>query len=231
MSRTQRTDERFTCRSTFNKTISLFCVALGLALAATGADAASTVYESATYTGQDTGEYILTGDDLIGAVFTLTKTTAITGIGAQFGGFPSGDIFGAIVPVASLSDFPAGASDDLAAISLADVVFAVPQATAIDLMEPLNVTLAPGSYAVIFGSGQFGATGFAGLGFENDPVGSPTLIRSFFSTDWDSFSDTGVRIDVEGAALPEPMTWVMLVIGFGALGMGVRARWNAKVAV
>ncbi len=212
------------------RSIGLICGAIAFALASTSADA-TTIYESATYTGQDTGEYILTENNFMGAVFTLTKTTAITGIGAQFGGFPSGDIFGAIVPVASPTDFPAGSSDDLASISLADVVFAVPQATAIDLTEPLNVTLGPGSYAVIFGSGQFGATGFAGLGDLNDPVGSPTLIRSFFSTGWESFTDTdGIRFTVEGTALPEPMTWLMMVAGFGALGMTLRNRQGTAVA-
>ncbi len=58
---------------------------------------ADVIYQSATYTGEDNGEYILSSNDLIGAVFTLNATTNITGIGAQFGGFPGGDIFGAIV--------------------------------------------------------------------------------------------------------------------------------------
>lgn len=223
MTTTRHQDRTILHRSISTRTIGLICGALGLALASTSTDAAI-VYQSATYTGQDTGEYILTDNNFMGAVFTLTKTTAITGIGAQFGGFPSGDIFGAIVPVGSPTDVPAGASTNLAAISLADVVFAVPQATAIDLIEPLKVTLGPGSYAVIFGSGQFGATGFAGLGSLNDPVGSPTLIRSFFSDSWDSFSDAGVRFVVEGAALPEPTTWAMMVVGFGALGMAMRSR-------
>jgi hypothetical protein len=226
MTKTERTARAFVLRSI--KTIGL-CGALGLALATINADAA-TVYQSATYSAQDTGEYILNDNNIMGAVFTLTKTTAITGIGAQFGGFPSGEIFGAIVPVASPADVPAGSSDGLAAISLADVVFAVPQATAIDLIEPLKVTLGPGSYAVVFGTDQFGATGFAGLGFLNDPVGSPTLIRSFFSTGWDSFSDTGVRFVVEGTALPEPMTWAMIVVGFGVLGMVMRSRANMVAA-
>lgn len=223
MTTTRQQDCTISHRSISTRTIGLICGALGLALASTNADAAI-VYQSATYTGQDTGEYILTDNNFMGAVFTLTRTTAITGIGAQFGGFPSGDIFGAIVPVGSPTDVPAGPSTNLAAISLADVVFAVPQATAIDLIEPLKVTLGPGSYAVIFGSGQFGATGFAGLGSLNDPVGSPTLIRSFFSDSWDSFSDTGVRFVVEGAALPEPTIWAMMVVGFGALGMAMRSR-------
>jgi hypothetical protein len=205
--------------------------AIGLGLLASAAlstsASAGVIYQSATYTGVDTGEYILTENDTIGAVFTIEKATQITAIGAQFGGFPSGAIFGAILPVASPTSFPAGSSDDLAAISLAHVVFSVPQATAIDLSEPLAVTLAPGSYAVVFGSGQFGATGFAGLGSENDPVGSPTLIRSFFSTDWDSFDDTGVRLVVQGFAVPEPATWAMMIGGFAGVGAAMRRQRKA----
>lgn len=199
--------------------IGLFTAALS-----TSAAAAGIVYQSASYTGVDDGEYILTADDSIGAAFTVTRTTTVTGIGAQFGGFPSGTIFGAIVPLASLSAFPAGASTDLAAISVADVVFSVPQGT-VDLVEPVSASLAPGSYAVIFGSGQFGATGFAGLGDENNPVGSPTLIRSFFSDGWDTFSDTGVRLVVQGT-VPEPSAWAMMLAGFAGVGCMVRRRKN-----
>jgi hypothetical protein len=67
---------------------------------------AAVVFESASFTGVDTGEYIGQANRLIGAAFTITETTAITGIGAQFGGFPSGTIFGAIVPLPSGTDSP-----------------------------------------------------------------------------------------------------------------------------
>jgi PEP-CTERM motif len=188
---------------------------------------AGTVYQSAAYTGADTGEYILSSDDLIGASFTLTKTTKITAIGAQFGGFPSGQIFGAIVPVSASTLLPTFSSSDIATSSLAHVVFSVPTATAIDLAEPLSVTLSAGTYGVVFGSGAFGANGSAGLGYQNDTVGSPKLFRSFFSSDWSSFDDTGVRLFVEGeavSAVPEPATWAMMLIGFAGLGAVTRYR-------
>lgn len=188
---------------------------------------AGTVYESATYTGADTGEYILSNNDLIGAAFTLTQKTTITAIGAQFGGFPSGQIFGAIVPVSSSTLLPTFASSGIEANSLAHVVFSVPTVTAIDLAESLSVTLNAGTYGVVFGSGAFGANGNAGLGFLNNPVGSPNLFRSFFSNDWDAFGDTGVRLFVEGnavGAVPEPSTWAMMMIGFAGLAAVTRYR-------
>ena len=66
---------------------------------------AAVVFESASFTGIDTGEYIVQDGRFIGAAFTVTQTTAITGIGAQFGGFPDGTIFGAIV-LSSPTAFP-----------------------------------------------------------------------------------------------------------------------------
>ena len=210
-------------------------IALGLlAAASAGAASAGVVYESATYTSLDTGDYILSNNDLIGASFTVAQTTHVTGIGAQFGDpfDPNpGTIFGAIVPLAALSAFPAGSSDDLASISLADVVFSVPSGSQGDVVVPVSATLAPGAYAVIFGAGQFGsdADGFAAIGDDNNPVGSPTLIRSFFSTGWESFDDTGVRLDVQGA-VPEPATWGLMIAGFGGMGALLR-RKNRKAAI
>lgn len=194
---------------------------------------AGTVYQSAAYTGADTGEYILSSDDLIGAAFTLTQKTTITAIGAQFGGFPAGQIFGAIVPVSSSTLLPTFSSSNIEANSLAHVVFSVPTATAIDLAEALSVTLNAGTYGVVFGSGAFGANGNAGLGFMNDPVGSPNLFRSFFSNDWEAFGDTGVRLFVEGdavGAVPEPTTWAMMLIGFAGLGAVTHYRRRSSKA-
>jgi hypothetical protein len=206
-----------------------------LAILATPASA-GVVFETAGYTGQDTGEYILSDSDFIGAAFTLSTTTNITGIGAQFGGFPSGQIFGAIVPLTSGSAFPAGASTDLASIALGHVLFSVPEATAIDLITPFSLTLGPGTYGVIFGSGQFGATGFAGLGFENTPVGDPNMFRSLFSSDWEAFSDAGVRLVVEGDAVgdvaetPLPGALPLFATGLAVFGLAARKRKRALAA-
>jgi hypothetical protein len=206
----------------------LMAAALALSAVTLSAPAkADVIYQSAAYTGQDTGEYIVTNYDLIGATFTVNATTEITGIGAQFGGYPSGTIFGAIVPLTP-GGLPAGSSQDLASIALGHVVFSVPAGTngnpaLADLVVPLSLTLQAGTYGVVFGSGQFGADGNGGLGYLNDPVGSPDLIRSFFSNDWDTFDDgAGIRIVVEGdvvTAVPEPSTWAMMILGFTGIGV------------
>jgi hypothetical protein len=197
-----------------------------LSVAIAGAASAAPLYQSAANSGNDTGEYILSGNDLIGGVFTLSGTTNITAIGAQFGGFPGGNIFGAIVAVDAHTGLPAGASNDLASTALGHVLFSVTGGVH-DQSAALPLTLGAGTYAVVFGSGQFGATGWAGLGYLNDPVGSPSLVRSFFSTGWSSFNDDGVRVFVDGTAAspaPEMATWGMLLIGFGGIGGAMRMR-------
>lgn len=198
-----------------------------LALAAAPAFA-DTLYQSATYTGADTGEYILSENNIMGGVFTLDHLSHITDIGAQFGGFPGGEIFGAIVRVDPQTGLPAGSSGDIAAIALGHAVFAVTGGTH-DQSVALPLTLGAGTYAVVFGSGQFGATGFAGLGDLNDPLGDPSLIRSFFGPDWNAFGGNGVRVFVNGAAVPEPASWALMLAGFAAVGMSLRARRRAIV--
>ncbi|MCW6508639.1 VPLPA-CTERM sorting domain-containing protein [Lichenifustis flavocetrariae] len=186
---------------------------------------ASVVYQSTAYSGMDTGDYILSSNNFMGAAFQLTTATKITGIGAQFGANNGGAIFGTIVPLASLTAFPAGSSADLSSISLASTVFSVPSGTtALDFVTPLSVTLNAGSYGVIFGAGQFGSTasGFAGLGGYNTPTGtSPELFRSFFSTDWTRFDDN-IRIVVEGnsiSTVPLPAGLPLMAAGLGVLGL------------
>ncbi len=189
---------------------------------ATSADAGA-IFETATFTGVDRGEYIVSNTRYFGVAFTLDQTTEITGIGGQFGGFPRGAIFGAIVPLPSATALPDFTPSAIEADSLADVVFAAPSATT-DLTEKLNITLGADSYGVVFGSGAFGAEGWGGLGGDNDSVGSPNFF-TFFQPDgdsWEGASLDGASITVSG--VPEASTWAMMLIGFGGLGFaGARA--------
>ena len=195
-------------------------IALLLSTAATPTFA-DTIYQSATYTGNDTGEYILTDYDLIGGAFTVTGKTSITAIGAQFGGYPSGSIFGAIIAVDPTTGIPLYSKSQLETNNFGHVVFSVPQVTATDLAIPLSLTLDTGTYGVVFGSGLFGTTGNAGLGYLNDTISPDGVFRSFFSDGYQTFADSGVRVFVEGeavAAVPEASTWAMMLVGFVGIG-------------
>lgn len=200
---------------------------------------ADTIFQTATYTGVDNGEFIIQSTPnftrFVGASFTISQRTDVTGIGAQFGGFPSGTVFGAIVPLASLTALPAGAPSQLESISLGDVVFAVAGGIH-DVLQPLSVTLDPGTYGIIFGSGLFGASGFAGLGDGNATVGSPNFFdfQQVASPNWKVLNADGVRLFVEGnvvAAVPEPSTWAMIILGFAGIGaVTYRRRTAATLA-
>jgi hypothetical protein len=83
------------------RTAAVAClISLAAGAVATSADA-KTIFETATFTGADTGEYIASDSRYFGVAFTLDKTTEITGLSGQFGGFPGGTIFGAIVSLPS----------------------------------------------------------------------------------------------------------------------------------
>jgi hypothetical protein len=209
------------------RTLALTCL-MSLAAGAVAADA-KTIFETATFTGVDTGEYIVSDTRYFGVAFTLDQTTEITGIGGQFGGFPGGTIFGAIVSLPSETSFPDFTPSTIEANSLAHVVFAAPSDTT-DLTENLDVTLGAGTYGVVFGSGAFGAEGFGGLGDGNNSVGSPNFFTYFqFDSDaWEAASLDGARITVSG--VPEASTWAMMLIGFGGLGFaGARASRSTAV--
>jgi hypothetical protein len=205
------------------RTLAVTCLmSLAAGALATSADA-KTIFETAAYTGVDTGEYIVSDTRYFGVAFTLDKTTEITGIGGQFGGFPDGTIFGAIVSLPSATSFPGFTPSTIEANSLAHVVFAAPSDTT-DLTEKVDVTLGAGTYGVVFGSGAFGAEGWGGLGDGNNSVGSPNFFTYFqFDGDsWEAASLDGARITVSG--VPEASTWALMLIGFGGLGFaGARA--------
>ncbi len=202
------------------RTLALTCLmSLAAWAVATSADA-KTIFETATFTGVDTGEYIVSDTRYFGVAFTLDKTTEITGIGGQFGGFPSGEIFGAIVSLPSATSLPDFTPSTIEANSLAYVTFAAPSEIT-DLTEKVDLTLSAGTYGVVFGSGAFKVSGNGGLGDGNNSVGSPNFFTYFaFDGDgnsWESASMDGARITVSG--VPEASTWAMMLLGFGGLGL------------
>ena len=101
-----------------NRHVEIAALALLATLAAAPAKA-RVVLETATLTGIDNGEYIVGGGRTTGVEFTLTQETEITGVGGQFGGYPGGTIFAAIVPVDPATSLPTFAPSDLASEKLA----------------------------------------------------------------------------------------------------------------
>jgi hypothetical protein len=100
-------------------------------------------------------------DSSFGVRFAVTETVTTSSVGGLFYEFaPGGGFYGAVVRLTGPADFP-----DSTDLSTADVVGAallnapvspnVPEIVSSDL----SLTLTPGDYALVFGSGAFGATG------------------------------------------------------------------------
>ncbi|OKO86835.1 PEPxxWA-CTERM sorting domain-containing protein [Bradyrhizobium sp. AS23.2] len=199
--------------------------ALALAFALFGASTfsakAASILETATVGSTDTGSYSIYSNSWIGAAFTLTQTTNITSIGANFDN-AVGDLFGAIIALPpGFNPSNIGVNNNALAYTLlhSPAPGTVPGNTAVDISASIQAQLQPGTYGVIFGSGEFGANGSAGMVASNDLIGDPTFFRAFFGN-WMTLDD-GIRIFVEGtpvAAVPEPSTWAMMILGFCGVG-------------
>ncbi len=133
----------------------------------------TTLFETATLgtTGQGDGSgWQINAFTFLGAKFTITETIIVSNFGGHLVGVGADtSIFGAIVPLQGGTDFPANFT--LSNAIVADVIDApVPsnEASVTTFTE-----LVPGRYAIIFGSGLFGATGAARMPGNDSDVGTP----------------------------------------------------------
>jgi hypothetical protein len=143
--------------------------------------AQSVLLESATLglTGRDGGASV-TNVQYIGWRFELAETLQVEQVGGHMLSLPDkpGDIFAALVRLVSIDSFPLGApftSEEVVATTLFR-----PNFPSDEILTPLSAELTPGSYALVFGTELFGATGEAAIhnGFDQDDI-PPTNIASF----------------------------------------------------
>ena len=216
---------------------------------------ASVLLDTAFAVPGGSGDYPVYGDgtngnsNFIGAAFQVTTpesalsvTANIDAYGATSGG-ATGDggnqqAFAEIVSLSSLSSLPAvpgtpgsSISSWLVANDLGHSVFTVPSVAG-DVSTVLNFSsaLGAGNYAVIFGSGLYGATGGINLTSGNTTNGTPNI---FSSATYDSFAsvgpDSGIRIAV-ASPVPLPAGLPLLLSGLGGLGLvGRRAARKAAL--
>lgn len=230
--------------------------ALAAALALLGASAfhaakADVIYQSASDNYRGLSE-VLEGGKYTGAVFTLDQTTSITGIGAQFVNSASGSIFGVIVPVGPGNTTPSLAPSQIAVpsnyVAGTDVVFDVasqlktaPEIKGIPVIDyaaqlSQAVTLQAGTYAVIFGSDAFGASGFADIGLNNTPASDADILsynNGLYGNTWKTNIDTGAELFVDGtavAAVPEPSASAALIAGLAGFGFVLYRRRGMTAA-
>ena len=204
----------------------ILTTSLAWLLAVPGTARSTILLETASLgaTGQTAGTNI-NGTQMLGARFSLTQSAQITTIGGHLVSIGAGGIFGAIVSLSSPTALPSFLPSAIATSALAGTAFTPPTSSA-DVLTPLSVLLAPGNYALVFGSGAFGATGTGRMPVPNPLLGPPSF---FFSSagSWVNGGLTNARFVVNGNLVPEPTT--VLLLGAGLAGItGARRQRRAQ---
>ena len=116
----------------------------------------------------------------VGWRFQVDETLEVERVGGHLLSVPDvpGDLFAAFVRLSALDAFPQGTpftSDEVVATTLFRANF-----PSDEVLTPFETELTPGSYALVFGTGLFGATGEGAIhnGFDQDDI-APTDISSF----------------------------------------------------
>ena len=146
-----------------------------------------------------------------GARFRLTQPVKTTQIGGHFVSATGDNFFGAIVELGNANDFPD--SGDLTTsdvLGTAELNFPV---LSDEVFGNLDLTLYPGWYALVFGSGLFDTTGDGAAPLNNPDIGSPKYIAFQPGFGWNNLTGflSDFRFVVEGNVIPEPTTFSILV--------------------
>ncbi len=177
---------------------------------------AATIFESGTLgpTGIPQGSVAATNISpyvYTGVRFELTQPAITTQIGGHFVDTAGGSFFGAIIKLDGSDDFPdSGDLSTADVLGSTDLTFPVPSD---EIFGNLSLSLDPGWYALVFGSGLFGTNGDGAAPRNNPDIGNPTYIgfQPLSGIGWvditGPFSDH--RFLVHGELTPEPMTIVL----------------------
>jgi hypothetical protein len=114
--------------------------------------------------------------NFVGWRFSVGSTTAVTEVGGHLGGI-SGNLFAAIITLPAIDSLPQGAPFAEGTVK-ASTSFAPPNGSN-EFRIPLATTLAPGAYALVFGSGLFNASGTALAATSGQPNIAPTTQASY----------------------------------------------------
>lgn len=188
-------------------------------------------------TGSASVGYFLSSAQQIGTPFSTTQAYTVTDVGINGGlnpGTGNNEIFLALVPVDPVTLLP---TSQTLSNAVFHTVFTAP-ATNSDLSFNTNFTLAPGQYALIAGSGLFGATGQGFLTSTETSLGQPTYFIGQPKGGTYTYHSAGApfsRFFVDGTpanAVPEASSVVsfglMLSLGLGGFAVARRRKASAE---
>ena len=170
-----------------------------------------------------------------GVNFFLASPAQVSDIGGHFiNSFSSGnnEVFGAIVRVNGPTDPPSPFDLSGPNVLGTTLITLPPLNDSENVSGPLSLTLTPGWYAVIFGSGKFGATSenSGAIIISSGAAANINGILTYSVRQSDGLQiiqAAGARYFVEGqlaaSAVPEPSSALLLLVGLGALA-AVRGR-------
>jgi len=169
----------------------------------------------------------VTANVFSGVRFQLSKPVKITRVGGHFVDDTRTDstFFGALARLESDTDFP-----DSGDLSTPDVVgettLAFPDPST-EVFGDLELLLEPGWYALVFGSGLFGATGSGAAVLNNPDIRSPSYIAHQTGSGWLELSTLpgpfrNFRLVVEGIVIPEPSSLALVLLTISCL-LGYRS--------
>lgn len=182
----------------------LSCLAAAVLLFASAPAGAQMIYESAALgpAGVLNGS-VIDDSQFLGVKFELTSQVTTARIGGHFAF--DGPIFGAVVALDGVADFPDSA--DLSTPDVLGVALLSLPGPSDEVSADLALTLEPGWYALVFGSGLFGATGWGVATDNNLDLGAPAYFfrDPFQGFDWfDLPPDQGMRFFVSGSGSGTP---------------------------
>ena len=188
-----------------------FILVVGLAFAAhQTVNAASFTLASAEMgpSGQTTGTPV-SATNYVGWRFRVSSTTAVTEVGGHLGAI-TGNLFAAIISLTAIDAMPQGAPFAEGTVK-ASTSFTPPTLSG-DFRTPLSASLAPGAYALIFGSGKFNASGMALAATTGQSNITPTTQTSYVFWrqtlpnifNWTVGTSNNIRFVVVGSEIAGP---------------------------
>ena len=180
------------------------------------------LYSSADFGGSFGGGQGISSSQWEGVRFQLNAPTTNGAIGGNIGVLQSGNdlLFGALIQLTSMSDLPDSLTLDTPDV-LAHATFGG-QNPSSDVVVPIApVSIGPGVYGLVFGTGLFGATGQGFMTVGNPQSESPSLFGNF-GGHWLNEASTTFRFTAY--SVPEPGITGLLSLGTAFVVLRYRRR-------